>query len=303
MIDNLDVVERENIGWDERIRSFRASDLVDLYVIKTERYLIVFDTGNAPEQMQLIMNAAEEDLPERQLLVINSHQHFDHVWGNALFTATYPAPIIGHHKSLETATDPEAKQYLIEQQTSKPFLANVQLIAPTLTFSQNFTVHGGDLTLFLFPTPGHSSDHISVWIPEIETILATDTAEHPIPYAAVGNASLPFPYGVADGSVAQLERDLRVLKSFKPKIVLPCHGGTLEPALLDRNLRYFKTLREKITTTQLGPNLKPEEVPEKINWTFEAAMQDLGLTGDFGEFYRGLHVRNIQGILKETSSA
>jgi glyoxylase-like metal-dependent hydrolase (beta-lactamase superfamily II) len=302
MIDDLTVVERENLGWDKRIRSFTASNLVDLFVITTERYLIVLDTGNAPEQMQDIMKRVEDDLKGRQLLVINSHQHFDHVWGNVLFTTHYPAPIIGHQKSLETATDAEAKNYLAEQQASKPFFANVQLVAPTFTFSQNFTVHGGDLTLFLFPTPGHSSDHISVWIPEIETLLATDTAEHPIPYAAVGDANLPFPYGVADGSVEQLERDLRLLKSFKPKTVLPCHGGTVEPALLDRNLHYFKTLRQKINAARPGSNLKPEEVPENIAWTFEIAMQDLGLTGDFGEFYRGSHIRNIQGIIRETRS-
>jgi glyoxylase-like metal-dependent hydrolase (beta-lactamase superfamily II) len=146
------------------------------------------------------------------------------------------------------------------------------------------------LTLELFLTPGHSSDHTSLWIPEIETLLAADTAEHPIPYAA------------SDGSIRQLEKDLELLKSFKPKIVLPCHGGTLEPDLIDRNLHYFKTLREKIAAKPFDKNLKPEEVPSVIQWTFEDAMQDLGLDAkQFTEFYRGLHVQNIQSILKENS--
>lgn len=303
MIDNLNIIERKNTGWDKRIRSFSASDLVDLYTIKTERYFIIFDTGNAPEQMQFIMDATQNDLPDRQLLVINSHQHFDHVWGNALFTEKYPAPIIAHDMSLQTATDAEAKSYLAELQKDKPFLANVQLIAPTLTFSESFTIHGGDLTLHLFSTPGHSADHVSVWIPEIKTILATDTAEHPIPYATLSTKQLSFPYGVADGSVAGLEQDLLNLKALNADVVLPCHGGTTEPALIDRNLHYFKTLREKIKAAKPDQALKPEDVPGAINWTFEAAMQDLGLSGDFGEFYRGLHVKNIQGILAETRSS
>jgi glyoxylase-like metal-dependent hydrolase (beta-lactamase superfamily II) len=302
VIENLNVFERKNLGWDKRIRSFSASDLVDLYVITTESYLIIFDTGNAPEQMQEIMNFVEGNLKGRQLLVINSHQHFDHVWGNALFTNKYPAPIIGHQKSLETATGPEAQSYLNTLQQSNPFLANVQLIKPTLTFSDTLTLHGGDLTLFLFPTPGHSADHISVWIPEIKTILATDTAEHPIPYASVDSKQLSFPYGVANGSVRQLEQDLKHLKSFNPTTVLPCHGGTTTPDLIDRNLRYFKILRQKISAVQPDPRLKPEEVSAAINWTFEAALQDLGLNGDFGEFYRGLHIRNIQGVLAEHTS-
>jgi glyoxylase-like metal-dependent hydrolase (beta-lactamase superfamily II) len=289
VIDSLSLVERENTGWDKRIRSFNASDVIDLFVITTERYLVIFDTGNAPEQMQDIMNLVESDLKNRQLLVINSHQHFDHVWGNALFAQNgkYSAPIIGHSKSLELAVDAEAQKLLAEMQANKSFLNNVRLIPPTLTFSEKFTIQGGDLTLLLFPTPGHSSDHVSLWIPEIKTLLAADTAEHPIPYAA------------PDGSVRQLEQDLGLLKSFNAEVVLPCHGGTTKPALIDRNLHYFKTLREKIAVKSIEQNLKPEDVPNALNWTFSDAMQDLGLDGEFGDFYRGLHVQNIQSILKE----
>ncbi len=291
MIESLALVERKTTGWDERIRSFNASDLVDLYSIATKNFLIVFDTGNAPEQMQDLMSLIESDLKGRQLLVINSHQHFDHTWGNALFTldSAYPAPIISHEKSVKLLREKpeEALAFLHEQQEKSPFLNNVKIISPTLTFSEKFTIYGGDLTLELFPTPGHSSDHISVWIPEIKTLLAADTAEHPIPYAA------------PDGSIRQLEQDLHLLKSFGATIVLPCHGGTIEPALIDRNLHYFKTLREKINLAAFDQSLEPEHVPEAMGWTFEMAMHDLGLTGDFGEFYQGLHVQNIQSILRE----
>ena len=43
------------------------------------------------------------------------------------------------------------------------------------------SLHGGDLTLELLHTPGHTPDHVAVWIPEIKTCLAVDTVEHPIP--------------------------------------------------------------------------------------------------------------------------
>jgi glyoxylase-like metal-dependent hydrolase (beta-lactamase superfamily II) len=290
MIDHLDVIERNNTSRDPRIRAFTASDLVDLFVITSERYLIIFDTGNAPEQMQAIMDRVEKDLKGRQLLVINSHQHFDHAWGNALFINTYPAPIISHENSIIMLRDryDEALKFLQEQQESKPFLANVKITSPTLGFTEKFKIHGGDLTLELFPTPGHSSDHISVWIPEIKTILGADTAEHPIPYAA------------SDGSIRQLEQDLKLLKSFSPKVVLPCHGGTTEPDIIDRNLHYFKTLREKIAANPFNKTLEPEAVPEALAWTFENAMQDLGLNAkEFSDFYRGLHLQNIQSISRE----
>ncbi len=292
MIESLSLVERKNIGWDERIRSFNASDVVDLFTITTKRYLIIFDTGNAPEQMQEIMQAVKANLAGRQLLVINSHQHYDHVWGNALFAdnGMYPAPIIGHEKSLQLLKEKpqEALDFLQEQQATRAFLSNVKIISPTVSFSESFTIHGGDLTLELFPTPGHSSDHISAWIPELKTILAADTAEHPIPYAA------------ADGSVEQLEQDLKRLKSFQPLVVLPCHGGTIDASLIDRNLHYFKNLREKMLLAKTLKHVSPEDAPGYINWTFETAMQDLGLDAkDSDDFYRGLHIQNIQAILRE----
>jgi glyoxylase-like metal-dependent hydrolase (beta-lactamase superfamily II) len=292
MVDSLSLSERKNIGWDSRIRSFNASNLVDLYMITTQRYLIIFDTGNAPEQMQEVMQALKADLEGRQLLVINSHQHFDHTWGNAAFASDglYPAPIISHGKSVKLLKEKpeEALSFLREQQATRPFLKNVKIIAPTLSFTDHFTIYGGDLTLELFPTLGHSSDHISAWIPEIKTLLAADTAEHPIPYAA------------EDGSVKQLEQDLKHLKSLQPQVVLPCHGGTIDASLIDRNLHYFKTLRQKIAVAKPLEGVLPEDAPITIRWSFEDAMQDLSLSGkDFDDFYKGLHLQNIQAVLRE----
>ncbi len=55
-------------------------------------------------------------------------------------------------------------------------------MSPTLTFSgENMTIYGEDLSLHLLHTPGHTPDHLAVWIPEIGTCLAVDAVEHPIP--------------------------------------------------------------------------------------------------------------------------
>ena len=118
--------------------------------------------------------------------------------------------------------------------------------------------------------------------------MAADTAEHPIPYSA-------------DGSIKQLEHDLRYLKSLQPELVLPCHGGTINPSLIDRNLHYFKTLREKIVGVKSIKDVLPKDAPRHIQWGFEEAMQDLGLDArEFSGFYRDLHIQNIQAIVNET---
>jgi glyoxylase-like metal-dependent hydrolase (beta-lactamase superfamily II) len=89
------------------------------------------------------------------------------------------------------------------------------------------TIDGGDLTLALVHTPGHTEDHFSIWIPELRLVLAGDAAESPFPH-------LDTPAGLA-GARASLLR----LQALDPWHVLPCHGGTTEPDLLARNIAYI----------------------------------------------------------------
>ncbi len=87
-------------------------------------------------------------------------------------------------------------------------------------------IDGGDLTLTLLHTPGHTEDHFSLWIPELRLVLAGDAAEHPFPH-------IDSPTGLADAR-ASLVR----LQELGPLHVLPCHGDTTEPDLLARNIAY-----------------------------------------------------------------
>ena len=89
------------------------------------------------------------------------------------------------------------------------------------------TIDGGDLTLTLVHTPGHTDDHFSVWIPELRTVLAGDAAEH------------PFPHIDTSAGLAQARASLVRLQALDPLHVLPCHGGTTDPVLLERNIAYL----------------------------------------------------------------
>ncbi len=95
---------------DTRIRVFRRSlNLpgefdemeVDAYVIVTERFLVFLDTMLCPEDMAVVMQHVQNELPGRQLLVVNSHADWDHSWGNCYFTGpilTMPHP--SSHKTI-----------------------------------------------------------------------------------------------------------------------------------------------------------------------------------------------------------
>jgi glyoxylase-like metal-dependent hydrolase (beta-lactamase superfamily II) len=84
--------------WDARVRMFSAGSEVDCFVVITDRYAVVIDTFSTPEDAAQMMELVRPELENRQLLVVNTHQHYDHVWGNSLFAAgkEFAAPILAN---------------------------------------------------------------------------------------------------------------------------------------------------------------------------------------------------------------
>jgi len=171
----------------------------------------------------------------RTLLVINTHADYDHAWGNQLFAdadAPFPAPIIGSQRCANRLRTGEEAALLQEMQRAEPeIFGDVRLTPPTVRFDGELKIDGGDLTLHLIPTPGHTEDHVSIYIPEIATLLAADAAELPYP-AARTPAGLPL-----------MRASLAALAALNAQTVLYCHAPvTAGPQLLHDNLAYFDAL-------------------------------------------------------------
>ena len=94
--ESAEVVEVPSRGWDARVRVFFSRDEVETFVVATQRYLIVVDTGTTPVISAGIMDFVKADPAGRRLLVVNTHADYDHAWGNATFDddGPHPAPII-----------------------------------------------------------------------------------------------------------------------------------------------------------------------------------------------------------------
>lgn len=296
------LTEVANSGWDSRLRLFRAGDEVDTAALVTERYLIVIDTMATPELAAAIMASLRQALAGRQLLVINTHADYDHCWGNAVFAAPagdYPAPIIAHEQASQRLRSDEARQSLARRQRTGSRFASVRLVAPTITFSDSLRIDGGDLTLELIPTPGHTVDHVSVWIPELRLLLAGDAAEQPFPSVEAAE-TLPI-----------LRRSLERMAALNATTVIPCHGGTTDPALITRNIAYFDEVERRVSSA-LASGLvaldwrEREDIAEVVGWPFEQAIRDVGADPAYKEddMYRTFHRAAVRATLTnlQTSS-
>ena len=272
-----------------RVRMFRAGEEVDCFVVLTRRYAVVVDTFGTPEEAAQVMEAARADLEGRQLLVINTHQHYDHAWGNAVFAldGPYPASILAHEKGLAAARASTGK--LATKQAQEARFANVRIAQPTLTFNEQFQIHGGDLSLELIPAPGHAEDQVVMWIPEIKTLLAADALEFPFPEVEVPD------------QLSVLLQTIQTLKTLGATTILPCHGGRRGPELISRNLGYFATLERHLqhTKPQLPEGWEArEDLPQLVGLPFEGIVSEMGLNpAQVPDLYREFHRINVRATL------
>jgi glyoxylase-like metal-dependent hydrolase (beta-lactamase superfamily II) len=289
----MTIVEAPNGGWDPRVRLFRAGTEVDVFVVMTSRFVVFVDTTATPENAAAIVETMRPALATRLPLVIATHADYDHAWGNAAFAgpdAACHAPIVGHRSTYERLRGEHAREQLERMQRAEPRLTHVRLVPPTIVFEDGLRIDGGDLTLELLHTPGHTEDHVAVWIPEIRTLLAGDAAEQPFPAPRVPE-DLPI-----------LRASLRRLQGLAPLVVLPCHGGTHDPGLLERNLAYFDHLQHTLAALlDAGPAPADWRTRQDLDLVVGLPFAEMPMALDAPpttlDFYHDMHRLNLVATL------
>lgn len=286
------------LSGDSRIRVFRSFFAaegefdgmeVDAYVVITDRYVVVLDTLLRPEDAAAMMRkeSVRDALASRQVLVVDSHADWDHSWGNAYFTGEHAAPILAHDYCRTRMLSDEAKAELVDYQQRYPIFSSVELVPPTLTFSQTLTIHGGDLAIELLPAPGHHPDHIAAWIPDLRLLLAFDAVEKPLPMLEDSTGVQPM--------FDTLERFL----ALQPQRVLCSHGNNSSPSLVSANLAYLREIERRSRAllshhTPTGEEL--EHASHLIGYPFDELVppdEEVDRT-----FYTWAHEHNIRSVIE-----
>lgn len=254
-----------NRGWDERVLVAQLGSLVQSFIVITRRYNVLIDTMvNEATALQLV-ELARAHGPGRELLVVNTHCDWDHFWGNQVFRC----PIIAQSLAAARAVDAEAQADLADYRAQDPAAyGGVVLTPPNVLFEDSLTIDGGDLRLELFRTPGHTPDHVAVFLPELRLLLAGDAAEDPFPLVGSG------------GDLALLRASLKLMADRRPQHALYCHAPVeVGPDLLRRNRAHFE-LMERRCRQRRGAS------PEEIFPLSEAVGERQGLPEFYGESHR-----------------
>ena len=65
----------------------------NVYVINGSQKVYIIDTYLGPDSMKEIQTYIDREYGNKQLIIVNTHNHWDHVWGNCFFSSE---PIIAH---------------------------------------------------------------------------------------------------------------------------------------------------------------------------------------------------------------
>ncbi len=133
--------------------------IISYLIIGSEKALL-FDSGLGTGNIKEIV----VQLTDKEVIILNSHTHYDHIGGNHLFDAIYCCDTPFTHKNAKGMSHKEfIKFYHRSHMTSKPFPLAGYCIKPfqiTHYIKEGEKINLGNRLLEVIKTPGHSKDDI-----------------------------------------------------------------------------------------------------------------------------------------------
>ncbi|SHJ31068.1 Glyoxylase, beta-lactamase superfamily II [Geosporobacter subterraneus DSM 17957] len=137
---------------------------LNLYLIRGNRYNYIIDTGLGPLNVAPIKENIKDD--KKQLIIINTHFHWDHIWGNSAFDNS----VIISHKLCREMIASNWEQML--QKNGRYAQGEFQMRLPEVVFEGELYFPEDKIRLIY--TPGHTIDSISVLDEEEKVLNAGD---------------------------------------------------------------------------------------------------------------------------------
>ncbi|HYE81961.1 MAG TPA: MBL fold metallo-hydrolase [Clostridia bacterium] len=191
----------------------------NVYAIHGKQNIYIIDTYLGPDIMKQVNKYIEEVFGNKPVIVINSHSHWDHVWGNSQYSSTF---IIAHEKCREYMLQDGLEKL---EKYAKHQKGEVVLTYPNLTFTDRIFFEEDNI--LVYHTPGHTDDSISVLDMQDKVLFAGDNLERPIPFLMSRD----------------LNRYINTLQDYldtDASIILGGHTGCEGKSLALHNLDYVK---------------------------------------------------------------
>jgi quinoprotein relay system zinc metallohydrolase 2 len=211
-----------------------AGDIANLGIIVGQDAVAVVDTGGSVTVGQRLLLAVREITDKPVRYVINTHEHPDHVFGNAAMPPG--VTFVGHH-NLPAELAKRGAYYLrsYRDQLGEKAISAVRIIPPTLLVD-------GETTLDL----GNRRLRLRAWSPAAHTDCDLTVLDETTGVLFAGDLVFLQHVPVVDGSLTGWLAVIPRLAQVPANIVVPGHGRTTAPwpQALESERRYLTVLAQ-----------------------------------------------------------
>ena len=271
---------------------YQAMGFGNTFLVTTRDGNVIIDTSmafNAARHQQLL--TAVSSAPIKYIIL--THAHGDHTGGVSVWKQP-DTQIIAQQNHVEFQhyltrlggyyARNNAAQFAMQIPPPGEWKGNYGAkIEPTILFDEKYEFELGGVKFEILHTPGETSDHLSVWIPQYKAAFIGDNYYDSFP-------NIYTLRGTPPRWALDYVNSLNKVLALKPEIVLPSHGNVLHgKAEITKNLtRYRDAIQYVHDETVKGMNAG------KDIWTL---MRDIKLPTalDIGESYGKLSW-SVRGI-------
>ena len=155
---------------------------VNVSVIEGGAGLLIVDTNASTRAAREVVADVRRLSPRPVVGLVNTHDHFDHVFGNHALLEEYGAVPVTAHESTAATTVPHGEQ--VKRESARQGdpraaeLGETVLVAADHTFSSVTAIDLGDRSVELVhPGRGHTAGDLVVRIEDADVLLAGDLVE------------------------------------------------------------------------------------------------------------------------------
>ncbi|MDQ0748245.1 cyclase [Streptomyces africanus] len=224
-------------------------------VITVGRETALVDTA-ATERRARALREAVLGVGAVPRVVVNTHSHGDHTFGNFVFPE---ALVVGH-----AGTRTEMQQVGLHLTGLWPDVdwGNIELVPPALTYEERLTLHLGPVRAEVVNMgTAHTVNDTVVWLPGQRVLFTGDL---------VMRGVTPFiPMGSLSGALAAV----RAMRDLDPQVVVPGHGPVCGPQVLDETERYLLWVGD-LARDGMAAGLTPLQVARETDFGPWAELMD-----------------------------
>ncbi len=213
---------------------------VNVSVVAGGAGLLVLDTQASAELAREVVADLRRVSSLPVLFAVNSHEHWDHTFGNGVLQAE-GAELICHETAAETMPGHAADVRAAAAQEDDPryaATAATAIVVPERTFSSAISLDLGDRHVDLVhPGRGHTAGDLVVRVPDADVVLAGDLVEEGSP-PGFGEDCFPMEWPLSLDTVLSL--------STRATVVVPGHGAVVDREYVEQQRNDIGIVAETI---------------------------------------------------------